>query len=721
MNPGEERCERWQPLVVELEASPGSGMFRVDERLRAEEVTLTSDDKVSSARVAVLLDDEFDAVSARNRYLPDCRVLIRTNEPDPTARTMLLEGYPPLLEAQWDGRPGRAKDRCTFTVEHVYSRLARDHKCWIYGRRMRNGEIEDGLESDPSKWQGASALITALPCIFNLDGVGNCAPDPITVKAPDDSSRSIYIFADDLDSSAQRWTYLNALRYLFWFYQLPEGPVGEGNIFSATDDYVDFDPGQDTAAPDSELLRRLLAAPEDLNVEATNLAEALALVAGECGVHVTAETVNDSGQGTSRMRIWSAGDGTAKTLPLGWGGRYADGTSRFDSSEMSAAEVYTANVIQRAVIGWDHRQVVNAPIVIGGVKHYEMTMSLVPGWEPETNLDNVASGDRPAAKALAMTPDEIDAYGSGVEDVTWYKRYHKNGADFDDYSDVSRLWVLNEDGRFDGATYNRNSPFDDYDPFDFSTVATDAVTTAGAWTRRVRKLLDTITVTAGGEEFGVYVEVSFDSGSTWCEPVGPVRVRFDPTGIYFDVKNPTQITPPEVAPEEQNMWYAIIDQTFRVRVTALIESDDRLVVKHVPADSETPTVQALSRVVYKPALYRFESRSGTTDELSDVNPDASDIEVDGTQAANLLAEQIAANEQDGHVVVSPTVPWLETSIEIGDRLLGVSGRGVSFQSRVSRRPSGLSVLGKRYRLSAGHLETRLVLGFTESPIGRSSV
>ncbi len=713
---GERRVERVQPLVVELEVSPGSGVFRVDERLSVEALTLLNDDRLSSAGVAVRLDDQFDASAARNRYVPDGRVLIRTNEPEPTDRTMLFEGYPPLLETEWDGRPGRLQDRCTFTAEHVYRRLAVDQRCWVYGRRMRNGAIEDGLASDPEAWQAASVLLTGLPCIFNLDGVGNCAAEPLTVAGPGGAPRSVYLFTHDGDPTARRWTYFKALRYLFWFYRLPEGPVGEGNIFTATDGYVHYDPDADPAVvPQSELLRRLLETPDLLMVEATNLVEALALLAAECGIHVTAETVNEGGGAASRMRVWSEGDGTVKTLPSAWGGRYADGTPRFAASAMSAAEVYAANVIERATLAWDHRQVVNAPVVAGGVKHYEMTLPLVPGWEPEVNLDNVAAPDRPAAKDLAWTPDEIAAYGEGVEEFTWYKRYHKKGVDFEQYRNVARFWVLNEDGRFDGATYNRNAPFDNYQPFDFSTVVTPAVTTAGAWSRRPRKLRDTITVTADGEGFGVYVEVSFDSGATWSLPKGSVRVRFGPTGVYFDVTNPTEITPPDVVPEEQNLWYALIDQTFRVRVTALIESDERLLVRHPPDDSRTPTLWTTTRVVYKPTQYRFESRSDTTDVLAEVNPDATDIEVDDTAAAQQVAERIALNERGGRVVMTPLIPWLETGLQIGDRLSGLGGRELSFGGCVRREATPLCVLGKRYRLSGGRWETELVLGVTELP------
>ncbi|MCP4590802.1 MAG: hypothetical protein GY842_08655 [bacterium] len=715
MNPGEERVERPGLLVAEFEAAPSSGVFRVDERLRVEEVIVGCDDRVSEARVAVRLDDQFDAVSARARYLPDCRVLIRTNEPDPTTRSMLFEGYPPLLEAEWDGRPGRSQNRCTFAAEHVYGRMARERRCWIYGRRMRSGEIEDGLASSPEEWQSASVLVSALPCVFNLDGVANCAPTPLTVTGPGGAPRELHIFTSDNDPQAQPWTYLNALRYLCWFHQLSEGLVYEGNVFTETDAAVHLPPDCPAEVlPDGALLRRLLAAPDDLSVEATNLVEALALLAAECGVHLTAETVNVLGKHQSRLRVWADEDGPLRELPLAPGGRHADGTVRFDASAMSAAEVYRANTIERARIGWDHRRVVNAPVVIGAVKQHEMTVPLVPGWEPESQLDNVPPNEREAAKALAWTPDEVAGAGEGVEDYPWYQRYHKKGVDFAQYQNVARLWVLNEDGRFGGAIYNRNAPFDDYQPFDFSTVANAATTGQGTWTRRPRRLRDTITLAEDGSGFGVFVQVSFDSGSSWHEPSG-ARVRFDPTGIYFDVTNPTSITPSDTYPEEQNLWYAIIEQTFRVRVTALIDSDQRLVARHTPDESKTPTLWTTSRVVFAPTRYSYESRTGTVDVLSEVNPDSSTIEVDESAEAQSYVRNIASNEQDGQVSLEVTVPWLETVMSIGDRVSGITGRGLNVRSRVDRAAAAPAIRGLHYRLSGGRWDTELIVGTTEIP------
>ena len=716
MDAGETRSERQPLLIVEHEVSPGSGVFRVDARLAVEELTLVTDDQLSSAKVAVRLDDTFDVRAARDRYLPEGRIVIRTDEPAPSARTLLFEGYPPLLEVEWDGRPGRRRERCTFTAEHVYGRLARDARCWIGGRRMRNGAIADGLAQNPSAWQGASVLLTGLPCVFNPDGSGNCAPEPLTVRAPDGTPRTIYVFTYDGAPSARRWTYLNVLRYLVWFYRLPEGPIGEGNIFAATDAYVSVEPDSPAAhASSSRLVRHLLVTPDTLDLEATNLVDALATLAAKCAMHITAETVNDAGRAASRLRVWCDRDGPAKTLPLGWGGRHPDGTPRFAAGQMAAAEVYAANVVTRATLAWDARRIVNAPVLVGGVKRYEMTLPLVPGWVPEAELDNVAPANRPAAKALAWTPDAIAAYGEGIEEIAWYRRYHRRGAEFEAYRNVARWWVLNEDGRFDESTYSRNVPFDDYRPFDFSTVATPEVTTAGAWARRPRQLLDPITTATDGTRFGVFAQVSCDAGLTWFTPKGPVRVCFNPTGLYFEVTNPTEITPPDVLQEEQNLWYALIDQTFRVRVTALIESDDRLIVRHRPDGSRTPTLWTTARWVSQPTRYRFQTRRGTTDVLAGLNPDGPGVELDDSAAASRAVERIAEDEQDERIAAAPTLPWLDTAFAIGDRLTGISGRGVSLQSRVNPDAPGPVVLGKRYRLAAGRCETELVVGYTERP------
>ncbi len=158
-----EISERVEPLVVEVETAVGSGLYRVDPRLRVDEVRLASDDVFSSADIAARLDNDFDALSARQMYHPDRRVVVRTNEADATDRTILLQGYLRLQEAEWSGKVGRQRDEFTLKAIHVHERLSRDRAAQIFGRRMRNAEIDDGLVSNPAQWQDKSVLVESLP------------------------------------------------------------------------------------------------------------------------------------------------------------------------------------------------------------------------------------------------------------------------------------------------------------------------------------------------------------------------------------------------------------------------------------------------------------------------------------------------------------------------------------------------------------------------------
>ncbi len=693
-------------LVAALETSPASGVFEVDDRLRVEEVSLGSDAEISTARLSVRLDADFDTAAARGRYAADLRVLVRTDEADASRNVVLFEGYAPLQEARWRGGPGRGEESFGFVATGVYERLSRERDAWIVGRRMRSGAIEDGLLTDLVTWGGRSVLVEALPCVFNLGGAANCSSTPLTVTAPNGSVRSLYLFTHDDDPEGVSWTYLNALRYLVWFHAPSAGPVFEGNVFDVTDGAA----GSAAGSPgSSRMLSRLLAAPESLNCEATNLVEALSLLAEAAGVHVTVDAVSAGGGVRSQFRVWAAGIGVRRGLNLARGGQHADGTQRFDASSLSASDVFRANQVSAADIRWDHKRIVNTPIVVGDVKGYEMTLPLWPGWIPTSGLDNVAAPDRVAAKQAALTSERVAELGDLAEEWPWFRKYHRAGSEFFDNRFVGRRWVVNEDGRFDGATYNRNAPFDAYQPFDFSTVTGSGTTVRGAWSRRVRALLPTITHTQLGAGFGVFVEFSFDGGTTWFRRQSAVSVSRNPTAVVFEVVNPTQITPVGVDPMEQNMWYAVIDQTFRVRVTAVIEGDDRLMARPAPRDAGSPTLQTTSRVVYDPGVYRFATRSGTTDVLATVNPTATDIDRDDSAAIGAFAAVLASREADRGVGGSPTLPWLDTQFSIGDEITGVRGRGVSFVTREDTEALGPSVVGKRLRFDGGRWETSLVL------------
>jgi len=704
------RSQRAERLIVGVETAYGSSDFQVDERLRVEEVWQRSDKAVSKATIAVRLDDTFDSEEARRRYHPDRRIVVMTEDPDPACRAFLFEGYSPVQVSRWDGRIGRDGEWYVFEAEHVFERLSRASESLVYGRYVRNGVIEDGLQSDPDAYADKSVLMTALPCTFNPDGVPNRAQVPLTVSTPNDGSRFIHLFSWD-DSSAAKWTYATVLRYLVWFYRIKEGPVFEGNVFEVTDALA-----TGSAIAGDPLSEALAREPVSLTCEATNLVEALSLLASAAGIHITAETSNSGGRPVTTLRVWSSRSGSLRRLYLARGDCTSQGDLWYDASEHSVSEVLSANNTYRGEVAWDHRGIVNYPFVMGDVKRYEMTMPLCPGWEPTTNLDNVDEVDRAAAKALSLTPTQVKALGDAAATNDWYSKYHSQGSDFADYADVARLWVLNEDGAFSGTTYNRNAPFDDYQPFDFSTVADATATGSDAWMRRARRLLNTLSISKDGRSLGVWAEVSFDSGATWQPISSKVRVLSDRVGIYFDYDNPTEITPVDLDSEDQNMWYAIVDQTYRVRVTGLIESDERVMGTFLPGYLKSPTLQINAMMVRRPKSFRYETRSHTTNVL--VSDEAFDgVERDDTEAIATLARQLAEINQDREVRVLPMIPWIETGYAIGDRIAEVRGRHLRFATTMGSQTEYPAVIERRFVLQDSRYETVLTLGVTEVPVG----
>jgi len=504
------------------------------------------------------------------------------------------------------------------------------------------------------------------------------------------------------------WTYATVLRYLVHFHLARRGPVQEGNLFLATDALAAGDSGEIDA------LRSALARqPVSLVCEAATLVEALALLAEAAGVHITAETLNQEGRPRTELRVWSPRGGTCRRLHLVRGGRYDDGTARYDPAGRGTRQVLLENNTYRGEVAWDHRPIVNHAVVIGDVKRYELTLPMWPGWLPATNLDNVALEHRTAAKMLALTPDVVTALGDKVVYYTWYRRYHRRGSDYHQYCDVGRLWVLNEDGFHAGAAFNRNAPFDDYRPFDFWSVLAESEAGSGSWTRRARPLAPALTRGPDGRSLGVHVEVSFDAGSTWTRPTGRVSVLADRAGIRFDADNPTQIAPPGVAPSVRNMWYAIVDQVFRVRVTAVIESDDRLTASFGPHEPASPTVQVSSRVLRRPTTLKFATRRLGSSVFRDSATDAN--ERNDSAAAAELARWLVCSRQDRQVQAAPVIPWIETGYAIGDRITEIAGRGVRFATTQGSEVQYPSVIERRFVLEDGRYETRLTLRAADLP------
>lgn len=703
------RAQRAERLLVGLETAAGSGLFDLDERLRVEEVRQHADVSPGSATLSVRLDADFDSVEARRRYHPDRRIQITTDEADESQRTILFVGYPPVQSARWDGRIGHEDEQFVFEAEHVFDRAARSREALIYGRHVRSAGIENGLVDEPEAYAARSVLMTALPCVFNPDGVPNRAPAPLQVSGSDGLSLRVHPFTHDGAIDARPWSYATMLRYLLWFYLRSDAGIDASQVFAITAGLA-----TETGLPGSALETALAREPRSLTCEATNLAEALDLVLASAGLKLSVDEGLVGDQNRSALRLWLTEDGPLRVLRLARGGQHPDGTPWYDTTMRSATQILQDNNTYRGQVTWDDRKRVTASVVIGDVKKYEMTVPLWPGWAPRGGLDSVATEDRADAKAAALLPEEIEALGDLALMNDWFRFHHRQGDQFAAGSDVARLWVLNEDGRFDGQLYNRHAPFDNYRPFDFAAVAEASVLVPGAWMRRPRPLLPLISTSTDRRPLGVWVEISFDSGATWHQQAGGVRVLNDRAGIYLDVENPTATTPSGIDPSEQNMWYALIDQTFRVRVTASFESDDRIVAR-ASSPSEPARLSTKGMVIRRPRALRFHSRQHTTHALRETTL-GSEQEHDDTLAARQLAQRMADAGQPWEVRSVPALPWIETGYALGDRITEVRGQYLRLATSGRVDADYPAIVARRYVLRDGRYDTELTLGQAGAPM-----
>jgi len=257
---------------------------------------------------------------------------------------------------------------------------------------------------------------------------------------------------------------------------------------------------------------------------------------------------------------------------------------------------------------------------------------------------------------------------------------------------------LNEAGEYDAAQYARNAPFDAYVPYDFSALG------PGPWMRRSRRLLPVPAIAGLVER--VVVEVSFDAAASWTTLDADHIVLTSECGIWFNVDNPLSIA--LWSDENTNLWYALVDQTFRLRVTALIESDQRLLVRRTA--STAPSVFRSTTVTYEPDRFAFVRYGVDTGSATETGPhDRDDSELMASVADGLVGEA-AARTVTGRAVV----PWFDTALRVGDRVVGIRGRGLSFARERAHSERHACITGKRYHFGDGKFETELLLGMDDA-------
>ena len=146
-------------------------------------------------------------------------------------------------------------------------------------------------------------------------------------------------------------------------------------------------------------------------------------------------------------------------------------------------------------------------------------------------------------------------------------------------------------------------------------------------------------------------------------------------------------------------------------MTAVAESDERLMSTYPPAKLAAATQFINGMVVAAPKSYRLVSREHTQDVLGGQLP-AGDGVRDDSAAIAAYAEQLALTVQDRRITALPAIPCIETAYDLGERISEIRGRQLRFATSTGPQTQYPAVLERRFVLRDGCYETQLVLGVT---------
>lgn len=423
------------------------------------------------------------------------------------------------------------------------------------------------------RWQvsdGAPALLPTGAAVFNDRTAGLASVAISSIRG-----RPCRIFQPAPDG--QPWSVADILAYLFAAHM----PA-------------------DVAVPGPDELDALGGAivPRRLSLAGVPAAEAMARVAGLAGLAVRGG-LDGSGQSTRRgLLTYRPGrGGRRRPIRLQQAGHVLD---------PRGTNLWKARVAVR------RRPSRRGIVVLGGLKRYESTFILQPGWDPTA---------------------ESYHYRDFVRD---------EAADWPAVADVFRKWVLNESGRYSAQPYSLPA-------FDFATISADDFLLSID-----RGLEACLSVGPGRQPMGVVVEVSCDDGATWRRYGGPVRVASDECAVHLA---------DDALPADY--FQAAVDHLAAVRVTATVVSDTRLRAE-VPGD---PGWAAHVVDIPSAAWAKVHAGSVFCAKAGWDPPEEADDSDRLAQIASRLAESDA-----GAIEAELALGWLDPTCSVGDIVEGIDGR-----------------------------------------------
>ncbi len=629
------------PIVY---VSDGTSDYQVDARLYVQSIKQVAGKEGGAATLIVQLDDDFGVSEAIEQYAQSNKyVLVDTGENDSASLSVLFNGRIVRPSVSITGSGTETREQVILECEH----LSQDMKhIWVFDRIVEQ-------QQGNGQW-----CLIPVPTIFNYKGQNNRSGNTIsrdlydgTIDCPVFSS-----LHDGFDSEAKAWNYASIFLYLIGWYGSSEftdfTDVDFSDFVSLCAQYANLDAGG------SGLEYYLRQQAIEINIHGLSLLDAIDKVAKAAGIKYAYKNIASNNDNVIGVYVvfnaWATGSGQQKYLQLA---KKETDIVNSGWSRANAQTILEENNIVNLQVAYDCSQLANYVIVKGAPYRYEFTAELVPGWPKDGILDNVS--DVRTAKEATTKHWHLD--GDDLENDSWYKNYHANSQLAGTKLQYGRYWVLNEDSNF--------SERDNFDIVSYLGLS-EYQTQIAIWPRY---FLPCLTCDKDGKSLGIVVEISFDSGSTWHVLNSGIRNLTNRCGIWLAIADISMLRPPGIEdPTQQNAWFALLEGTFKLRVTASVELDIRLSAYwYGNAD----------RMRYLYIEDNNLKKWGRSPKSKYANSSYSSLPVmefdDEAKAKNLAKAVFDANAQ-WQIPVRAIIPWLETEYEIGDGIIKVEGRDIPF-------------------------------------------
>jgi len=570
----------------------------------------------------------------------DDLLAIRTGNGE-TLRTWFV-GVVVDVDAGWDADD----EHVTITCAGLAFRMKAD--TIVYGRYMETAG-------------GDVAHFSGLPCDFNAGGRANMAASRETV---DGAPRAVPYFTYDGDPDAEPWTLSDVLDYLAWRY-------------NAGEDWI-----QNPDLPQSLLDRDEAVVT---SAEGLSFLDAWAAACAEDG-YETYESFDPDRNGTfgSRIRVVRVGEGDAVTLT-----RLGAGVGETEPLvDLSAMNVFASSVAHATA------PAVTRPIVAGGRRLVEITVTLGQAWDPSRLDLGGADAD----------PDHPEGQ--------FLDRYCRGGSDFDSYADVGRLWDANPDGRYSAAPFS----------LPVADMADLAGETAGSWPLGPYPPLPTLTMfgtdAAGRTTRGAVAEITFDGGSNW-HPLTGFQTLPDRLGLWINVANPARVwkNDPDAPPDADNNLFAqLVDDASKVavRLTCTVAAPDRRI--------ERPSRRATAGTLFETACWLDrgtfdQKRSVAATSIFSGSGLAQDT-VSGGEAIAALAEAVQEARDGREIEASLACEWPDEPVDLTDTVQTLEGIDYDLRPRPNDPDSAARVVGLDRHFTTDGWAVTIALGSCRKALHR---